>query len=265
MTEKTVHPSDADLLMAVDGELSKTCTAKILTHLDACWACRARMQTLEQTISSFTRARNQALDSNLPSAAGPRALLRARLEELAAPALANPELANPDPRGAFKVRALASRLAAAVFLTVIGGTLMLFELTVNAEGPRPNSRVTPGETRPITLAEVCSSQQAEVVVRHIAVETQRQVLRTYGIKPDNPGDFEVDYLITPDLGGAETVRNLWPQPYSARWNAKVKDKLEQRLHDLVCAGKLDLPTAQREIAANWIGAYKKYVGPETPR
>lgn len=78
-------------------------------------------------------------------------------------------------------------------------------------------------------------------------------------------DFEVDYLITPDLGGAESLRNLWPQPYSATWNARVKDRLEQRLHQLVCAGKMDLSTAQHDIATDWIGAYKKYVGDGDPR
>jgi hypothetical protein len=39
----------------------------------------------------------------------------------------------------------------------------------------------------------------------------------------------------------------------------VKDALERKLHNLVCAGQLDLKTAQREIASNWIEAYKKYV------
>jgi hypothetical protein len=37
--------------------------------------------------------------------------------------------------------------------------------------------------------------------------------------------------------------------------------LEDRLHALVISGKLDLKTAQREIATDWIAAYKKYVGP----
>jgi hypothetical protein len=45
------------------------------------------------------------------------------------------------------------------------------------------------------------------------------------------------------------------------WNARVKDRLEDRLHALVVNGKLDLKTAQREIATDWIAAYKKYVGP----
>jgi hypothetical protein len=40
----------------------------------------------------------------------------------------------------------------------------------------------------------------------------------------------------------------------------VKDALEERLHQLVCAGELDLPTAQRAIATDWITTYKKYLG-----
>ena len=75
----------------------------------------------------------------------------------------------------------------------------------------------------------------------------------------------MDYLITPDLGGTESIRNLWPQPYSARWNARVKDQLETRLHQLVCEGKLDLATAQHDISSDWIGAYRKYVGGNAPR
>jgi hypothetical protein len=44
-------------------------------------------------------------------------------------------------------------------------------------------------------------------------------------------------------------------------NAYVKDKVENKLHELVCAGKLLLAQAQREIASNWVEAYKTYVGP----
>jgi len=74
----------------------------------------------------------------------------------------------------------------------------------------------------------------------------------------------VDYLITPELGGAGSIRNLWPQPYSAVWNAHVKDELEDRLHGLVCSGQVDLATAQREISRDWISAYKKYFHTDKP-
>jgi hypothetical protein len=33
---------------------------------------------------------------------------------------------------------------------------------------------------------------------------------------------------------------------------------------MVCAGKVDLPTAQNDIATDWIAAYKKYFHTDTP-
>ncbi len=58
---------------------------------------------------------------------------------------------------------------------------------------------------------------------------------------------------------------LWPQPYTApTWNAHVKDALEEHLHEMVCAGELDLSTAQRDIATDWIAAYKKYFHTDRP-
>jgi hypothetical protein len=47
-------------------------------------------------------------------------------------------------------------------------------------------------------------------------------------------------------------------------NAQVKDRLEGKLHELVCIGQLDLKTAQHAIASNWIEAYKSYVSPNLP-
>jgi hypothetical protein len=41
-------------------------------------------------------------------------------------------------------------------------------------------------------------------------------------------------------------------------------RFQRKLHKLVCAGQLDLKTAQREIATDWIEAYKKYVGKSPP-
>jgi len=44
----------------------------------------------------------------------------------------------------------------------------------------------------------------------------------------------------------------------------VKDALERKLQKLVCAGQLDLETAQREIASDRIEAYKKYARASPP-
>jgi uncharacterized protein YdiU (UPF0061 family) len=61
------------------------------------------------------------------------------------------------------------------------------------------------------------------------------------------------------------VRNLWPESYRTHpWNARVKDALENELHRRVCAGTLDLATAQRAIASNWVVGYRTYVHKTPP-
>jgi hypothetical protein len=78
-------------------------------------------------------------------------------------------------------------------------------------------------------------------------------------------EYELDYLITPELGGVADQRNLWPERYgSGVWNARVKDDLEELLPRLVCQGTLPLVTAQRDIASDWIAAYKKYFRTDRP-
>ena len=40
----------------------------------------------------------------------------------------------------------------------------------------------------------------------------------------------------------------------------VKDKLENKLHDMVCSGAISLRNAQRQIPANWRGLYLRVFG-----
>jgi hypothetical protein len=77
--------------------------------------------------------------------------------------------------------------------------------------------------------------------------------------------YELDALITPELGGTTGIHNLWPQRYDTPvWHARVKDVLERRLAEDVCAGRIDLARAQREISADWIAAYQRYFHTNTP-
>jgi hypothetical protein len=99
----------------------------------------------------------------------------------------------------------------------------------------------------------------------VTEEMRREVLAAYGMERMPPDQYELDYLITPELGGTTHARNLWPQPYGSRvWNAYVKDALERLLPELVCSGRLDLTTAQRDMAVDWIAAYKKYFRTDWP-
>ena len=128
----------------------------------------------------------------------------------------------------------------------------------------PNASFTPGATRPMTQQQVCvalAQDDDRTAPREMAVA----VFARYGIKDPKPRAYEVDYLITPALGGAEDVKNLWPQPYAGSvWNARVKDALEDYLRTMVCNGRLELATAQEEIAGDWISAYQKYFRTEAP-
>jgi hypothetical protein len=67
------------------------------------------------------------------------------------------------------------------------------------------------------------------------------------------------------LGGNPTsAHNLWPEPWSGTFGAHAKDKLENKLHALVCSKKLALSQAQREIAQDWVSAYKHYFDVVSP-
>ena len=40
----------------------------------------------------------------------------------------------------------------------------------------------------------------------------------------------------------------------------MKDRLENRLHDMVCAGQISLRAAQRGIARDWEALYRRVFG-----
>ena len=76
----------------------------------------------------------------------------------------------------------------------------------------------------------------------------------------NPTHYEEDHLIPLSIGGnPSSPLNLWPQPRFSEWNAEKKDALELRFQKLVCRGELELNQARKEIAEDWISAYRKYV------
>jgi hypothetical protein len=126
----------------------------------------------------------------------------------------------------------------------------------------PDARKTPGAVLEVSLHDVCTAGYTRRV-RDVPESVKKQVYTLYGIAYHKPGEYEVDHLISLELGGSNSVANLWPESYlSEPWNAHVKDKLENRLHKLICDGTIDLKTAQAAIASDWIAAYRKYVGPD---
>ena len=81
----------------------------------------------------------------------------------------------------------------------------------------------------------------------------------YGYADTRLADYEEDHLIPLELGGDGYARgNLWPELYAGSAGARIKDKVENALHRLVCGGQVGLRAAQRAIATNWYAAYLKY-------
>lgn len=254
---KDFHFSDQQLLLNLEGELSTHDEKLVRTHLAECWKCRARRQELEGAIAGFVRVYQEEFESKLPPAAAPRALLKAQLAQLSSNAVG--ERSN-----------WLQRLAWAAVLTafLIPGWFLVRSIT-NHDGRRtlvvslPDSRLTPGATLLESRPAVCA--QENVKNKAVPVALQKKVFEQYGISGADPHAYEVDYLVTPALGGADDIHNLWPHSYShTAWNARVKDALEDRLRAMVCDGSIDLAEAQKEIATNWIAAYKKYFHTDQP-
>jgi hypothetical protein len=134
-------------------------------------------------------------------------------------------------------------------------------------GDLPDPAVTPGATDPaVNQGDI----RQTICVRGYTVRVRPPVSYTNSLKrrqmrreqlPGSIRDYEEDHLISLELGGSpKDPRNLWPEPYAGRWGAMVKDRLENRLHRLICSGRIRLADAQKAISRNWIAAYKRYVG-----
>lgn len=125
----------------------------------------------------------------------------------------------------------------------------------------PDAQKTPGDVLTTDASVICVSGYTKTV-RNVPQAIKEQVYRSYGITTREPKEYEVDHLISLELGGSNSIRNLWPESYITQpLNAHVKDKLENKLHELICSGQLPVQQAQQEIAQDWIAAYQKYVEP----
>jgi hypothetical protein len=123
----------------------------------------------------------------------------------------------------------------------------------------PDPTLTPGVVRPLSTAQVCGIKWGRDR-RHVTSAMKVIVATSYRLKrsdvePEGKGPCcEFDHLVPRELGGADDVKNLWPQPWA---EAKTKDVLENWLHVQVCAGKMALADAQRTIATGWVAASQK--------
>jgi 5-methylcytosine-specific restriction endonuclease McrA len=132
----------------------------------------------------------------------------------------------------------------------------------NGPALMPDPAVTKGALRLTNKATVCAIKWSKDE-RHVTQQMKDDAYAEYGTAPGQgvcalkthtgangqpvTEGCEVDHLISRDLGGADTLENLWPQPYTQHPGAHEKDRLETELNKEVCAGTPTLTDAQNEI------------------
>jgi anti-sigma factor RsiW len=258
------HLSDLDLVLALDGELSVRRQAVVDAHLIECTSCRTRRSQLREGAELATAIYRSTL-LNAEGITASREALRSKLVDLG------------RQQGTFIDR-LTSSFAGMSRWAVVGAAAVVVILLARVmpqsdvrpdrgapieNGALPIASLTPGATWNLSVDELCAPARHEK--RQVSNSIRVNVVSAYGMERVPADEYELDYLITPELGGAPTAQNLWPQRYASRtWNAHVKDQLEQLLPTMVCDGAISLQTAQQDIAVDWIAAYKKYFHTDTP-
>ncbi len=119
----------------------------------------------------------------------------------------------------------------------------------------PDPACTPGAViTTATKAQICVSGYSSTV-RHVPVSEKDAVYAEYGIANHVAGEYEVDHLISLELGGSNDISNLWPEAANPAPGFHQKDAFENKLHAEVCAGTISLGEAQKEVATNWLQFY----------
>ena len=157
-----------------------------------------------------------------------------------------------------------------LYATVIA--LFLISNTVPANAlaiGMPNPKLTPGLTNPAvtqknigtTICVVGYTKTIRPPVSYTNKLKYDQLHSGYNVQGDtNMRNYEEDHLIPLEVGGHPSSKlNLFPQYYAATYGARVKDRLENKIHLLVCSGKITLKAGQAAFVPDWTVGYKKYV------
>ena len=118
-----------------------------------------------------------------------------------------------------------------------------------------DSACTPGMVLTTNTSVVCKVGYTKTV-RSVSDSTKKKVFAEYGIPYSQHSNYEVDHLISLELGGGNDISNLWPENSTIKNGSISKDNFENYLHNQVCKGKMTLTEAQAEISSNWVLYYQ---------
>ena len=130
--------------------------------------------------------------------------------------------------------------------------------------PTPDPLCTPGAVNPtVTATSLIDRSFRTGCVRDRATThaEKASTYESYGVTHParNSGatqTCELDHLVPLELGGADTLDNIWPECGAGGGRPedryfKQKDRVENYLAEAVRDGRITLSSAQRGIAADW--------------
>lgn len=138
--------------------------------------------------------------------------------------------------------------------SLIGARTKSAGCTVN--GALQDVACTPGAIIPTATKDQICVMGYSKSVRNVTSQEKSQVYQEYGINHHSAGEYEVDHLISLELGGSNDIANLWPEAAQPAPGFHEKDGLENYLHAQVCSGAITLSQAQQEVSSNWLAVYQ---------
>ena len=136
------------------------------------------------------------------------------------------------------------------WLTTLSALFVLATHVHAQEALLPNPKLTPGRIA-----------QSEKERGGVTVEMEQKVLARYRLPWSSRPACKIDHLIPLELGGADTIDNLWPQSLRARpYGWERKELLTEILLQRIAKKEITLAQAQEQIAYDWIDAFIDHVG-----
>lgn len=148
---------------------------------------------------------------------------------------------------------IVATVAGVVGAGIIGASATLTPTNCHYTGTtqftvRPDTICTPGVIESsLTKERICNPTFRTTTIRNVTEAEKNQVYKEYGITSHKPGEYEIDHLISLELGGSNDIHNLWPE----LGFPNPKDKIENLCHQKVCSGQITLQQAQQQISTNW--------------
>lgn len=123
----------------------------------------------------------------------------------------------------------------------------------------PDRDCTPGAIwKGASKSQLCLPGYSSLV-RNVPAKTINDIFSRYKINQSDRSKYEIDHLVSLQLGGSNATSNLWPL------NIKTKDKkdrVENYLKRQICDNKISIKSAQSSIAKNWVELHKRLPDPK---